>query len=161
MDWVRSESHFKDVTYKVWRNNVNDLDSMMKNNPMYKKVDFLERQENGFPSLIQMTCNIGMLMTDRDFLIKSELTDIDEKSALMLIASVKRDDYPETASGNVRCAYYSCGLCSEHEDGGLKYVEIQYMDLKGYIPPAIINMTVAQSNKSIIEMSYDYNKACM
>ena len=97
---------------------------MMNSNPMYKSVEIAKRHENGFPSLTKMSCNIGMLMTDRDFLIKSELIDVDDKSAMMLIASVKDDDHPETDSGNVRCAYYSCGLCSEAEDGGLKYSEI-------------------------------------
>ena len=160
MDWVRAETHFKDIHYASWRKNINDLEIMMKSNPIYKKVEILERNANGFPKLMTMTCNIGMLMTDRDFLLNAELIDIEEgKKALILLNSISHADYPETAGGNVRCAYYSCGLCEEAEDGGLKYSEISYTDLKGYIPPALINMTLAQASKSVTEMSYDYNKA--
>ena len=158
IEWGRSECVFKDISYENFLVQAKDWEGMCNQSPLYKDVKVFERDQNGFPTLVKMSFDVGMFASTREGLFKCSFKDLGDGKALMIISSTINPAYPETDDA-IRIDWYSAGYCQRCEDGkGIKYCEISYGDLKGYIPASLVNMTMTTTNREVIEMAYSWYK---
>ena len=151
-DLVRTDAEMEGVSVEDLINFITDPSKTMDMKMM--KESYLVEQVSPTEKIIYIRFKVP-LMSERDNVLRVQRYDNDDGSVFVQLSSTQRDDVPERP-GVVRIFAQINVLarkCSENPKV-VKYTEISYLDLKGYMPAMLQNMVIASEQSKEIENLY-------
>mmetsp|Transcript_15866 Transcript_15866/g.24416 ORF Transcript_15866/g.24416 Transcript_15866/m.24416 type:complete len:106 (+) Transcript_15866:761-1078(+) len=97
------------------------------------------------------------LISDRDTAFKCQRKYLPDGGQLVFVNSITHDDVPEV-KGVVRMTMMVHGYVRKNpEDPNvLDYTEISHFDMKGNMPPRLLNMTIASESQKEFKAMYKH-----
>jgi hypothetical protein len=116
-----------------------DTNEMIRDPQNQKDLEFtVVEREGNYPSVLHVVMKLPLLLSNRDFVLKTTYKKINERTSLFMAHSTKHPDFPERKD-YVRLNWFR-HFYIEQIGTDLKQTVYTLMDFGGSIPTVINNM---------------------
>ena len=115
---------------------------------MMKEINVLERDKNGMPAAIKMIMKLP-LMSERENVARTVFEERDDGKFFVLIHSYDRPDCPRSDS-RIRIDMFK-GVLFWPVENGVRNIQLQQMNMKGYFPMRLMNMAMSNAFKKQVK----------
>ena len=147
MNMMYSESIYRGVKSATFLDFIRNMEKDPESIKHHKKFEVLERNENGYPSLIYTLSKMPM-MTDREGIARITSKELDDGARLII---TKSEDHPDYPRGNhaIRTQVFK-GTMFYEKDGDLYINEYAQFNMGGYFPMTILNKLMSTIMSKIV-----------
>ena len=96
--------------------------------------------------------NCSPFAKDRDLVLEQQIINVGPLKRIYIQQSIQRDDLP-VKNDAIRIDMFDAAVC-EQQDSGIKSTEFYCMDLKGYFPTGLMNITLNSITKYWLKTDY-------